>query len=227
MCVCVEGGGHGSARASPLPTPTPWRPRLHAPPPPPPPPSSSSKGLWRTSAMRATSSPPSAWTTPRWGRGGAGAHTSGARSAALALCVPRVTMLAFLLPRAPHPHPHPHPHPPPTHTHHTQTPTHPPARPPPTHTQIIAKCESRQSLFNFRSIVDAADAIIISRGNLGLDVVRACVRACVCEGEKAAGARGCPPREPAPRCPPPHSPTHPPTLSLCLCLYHRCLRRWP
>lgn len=39
------------------------------------------------------------------------------------------------------------------------------------HTKIIAKCETRQSLFNFRTLVDAADAIIISRGNLGLDVV--------------------------------------------------------
>ncbi|KAL4856094.1 Pyruvate kinase 2 [Chlorella vulgaris] len=39
------------------------------------------------------------------------------------------------------------------------------------HTKVIAKCETRQSLFNFRTLVDAADAIIISRGNLGLDVV--------------------------------------------------------
>lgn len=39
------------------------------------------------------------------------------------------------------------------------------------HTKVIAKCETRQSLFNFRNLVDAADAIIISRGNLGLDVV--------------------------------------------------------
>lgn len=38
--------------------------------------------------------------------------------------------------------------------------------------QVIAKCETRQSLFNFRALVDAADAIIMSRGNLGLDVVR-------------------------------------------------------
>ena len=38
--------------------------------------------------------------------------------------------------------------------------------------QVIAKCETRQSLFNFRALVDASDAIIISRGNLGLDVVR-------------------------------------------------------
>lgn len=42
---------------------------------------------------------------------------------------------------------------------------------PPVPLQIIAKCETRQSLFNFRPLVDAADAIIISRGNLGLDVV--------------------------------------------------------
>ncbi|PRW57775.1 pyruvate kinase isoform C [Chlorella sorokiniana] len=39
------------------------------------------------------------------------------------------------------------------------------------HTKVIAKCETRQSLFNFRTLVDASDAIIISRGNLGLDVV--------------------------------------------------------
>jgi pyruvate kinase len=35
----------------------------------------------------------------------------------------------------------------------------------------VAKCETRQALFKFKSIVTAADAIIISRGNLGLDVV--------------------------------------------------------
>ena len=45
-----------------------------------------------------------------------------------------------------------------------------PTRPAPL--QVIAKCETRQSLFNFRALVDASDAIIISRGNLGLDVVR-------------------------------------------------------
>ena len=49
--------------------------------------------------------------------------------------------------------------------------------PPPAWRQVIAKCETRQSLFNFRTLVDAADAIIISRGNLGLDVVRACMLA--------------------------------------------------
>lgn len=38
------------------------------------------------------------------------------------------------------------------------------------HTKLIAKCETRQSLMNFRSIAHAADGIIISRGNLGLDV---------------------------------------------------------
>ncbi|GAB4821691.1 hypothetical protein N2152v2_008737 [Parachlorella kessleri] len=36
--------------------------------------------------------------------------------------------------------------------------------------KVVAKCETRQSLLNFRSISAAADAIIISRGNLGLDV---------------------------------------------------------
>jgi len=39
------------------------------------------------------------------------------------------------------------------------------------HCKIIAKCETRQSLFNFRSIANSSDAILISRGNLGLDVV--------------------------------------------------------
>lgn len=38
------------------------------------------------------------------------------------------------------------------------------------HTQLIAKCETRQSLMNFRSVASAVDGIIISRGNLGLDV---------------------------------------------------------
>ena len=37
-------------------------------------------------------------------------------------------------------------------------------------TRIIAKCETRQSLMNFRSVAAASDGIIISRGNLGLDV---------------------------------------------------------
>lgn len=39
------------------------------------------------------------------------------------------------------------------------------------HCKVIAKCETRQSLFNFRSICNSSDAILISRGNLGLDVV--------------------------------------------------------
>lgn len=38
------------------------------------------------------------------------------------------------------------------------------------HTKVLAKCESRQSLMNFRSLALASDGIIISRGNLGLDV---------------------------------------------------------
>ena len=37
--------------------------------------------------------------------------------------------------------------------------------------QLMAKCETRQSLFNFQSIAQASDAIIMSRGNLGLDVL--------------------------------------------------------
>ncbi|KAK9824152.1 hypothetical protein WJX72_008125 [[Myrmecia] bisecta] len=38
-------------------------------------------------------------------------------------------------------------------------------------TKAIAKCETRQSLFNFQSIAAAADGVIMSRGNLGLDVL--------------------------------------------------------
>lgn len=38
------------------------------------------------------------------------------------------------------------------------------------HTKILAKCESRQSLMNFRSLALASDGVIVSRGNLGLDV---------------------------------------------------------
>ncbi|EIE23527.1 pyruvate kinase [Coccomyxa subellipsoidea C-169] len=40
-----------------------------------------------------------------------------------------------------------------------------------TATKLMAKCETRQSLFNFQSIAQASDAIIMSRGNLGLDVL--------------------------------------------------------
>ena len=36
---------------------------------------------------------------------------------------------------------------------------------------MVAKLESRQSLFNFQSILQEADGLIISRGNLGLDIV--------------------------------------------------------
>lgn len=38
------------------------------------------------------------------------------------------------------------------------------------HVKLISKCETRQSLMNFRSVVLASDGVIISRGNLGLDV---------------------------------------------------------
>ena len=37
--------------------------------------------------------------------------------------------------------------------------------------QLIAKCETRQSLFNFKAITQEADAVMLSRGNLGLDVL--------------------------------------------------------
>lgn len=40
-----------------------------------------------------------------------------------------------------------------------------------TSTKLLAKCETRQSLFNFSQIVSYADGVIISRGNLGLDVL--------------------------------------------------------
>jgi len=38
------------------------------------------------------------------------------------------------------------------------------------HTKVIAKCETRQSLMNFRSLAHSSDGVIVSRGNLGLDV---------------------------------------------------------
>lgn len=37
-------------------------------------------------------------------------------------------------------------------------------------TKVIAKCETRQSLMNFRSLAHSSDGVIVSRGNLGLDV---------------------------------------------------------
>ena len=37
--------------------------------------------------------------------------------------------------------------------------------------QVLAKLETRQSLFAFRHITQEADGIIMSRGNLGLDVL--------------------------------------------------------
>jgi len=39
-----------------------------------------------------------------------------------------------------------------------------------THTRVMAKIETRQALLNFQAILSEADGIIISRGNLGLDV---------------------------------------------------------
>ena len=37
------------------------------------------------------------------------------------------------------------------------------------HVKIIAKVETRQALLAFKSILAAADGIMLSRGNLGLD----------------------------------------------------------
>ncbi|KDD72880.1 hypothetical protein H632_c2782p0, partial [Helicosporidium sp. ATCC 50920] len=37
-------------------------------------------------------------------------------------------------------------------------------------TRVLAKLETRQSLFNLRAIVESCDGVIVSRGNLGLDV---------------------------------------------------------
>ena len=36
--------------------------------------------------------------------------------------------------------------------------------------KVICKCETRQSLMNFRSLVHGSDGVVVSRGNLGLDV---------------------------------------------------------
>ena len=36
---------------------------------------------------------------------------------------------------------------------------------------MLAKCETRQALFEFQDIAQQADGIIVSRGNLGLDVL--------------------------------------------------------
>ena len=36
---------------------------------------------------------------------------------------------------------------------------------------MLAKCETRQALFEFQDIAQQADGIILSRGNLGLDVL--------------------------------------------------------
>ena len=37
--------------------------------------------------------------------------------------------------------------------------------------QVLAKFETRQSLFEFQDIASKADGVIMSRGNLGLDVL--------------------------------------------------------
>jgi len=37
-------------------------------------------------------------------------------------------------------------------------------------TRLVAKIEHRDGLMNFEAIIDAADGIIFSRGNLGIDL---------------------------------------------------------
>lgn len=37
-------------------------------------------------------------------------------------------------------------------------------------TRLVAKIEHREGLMNFEFIIDAADGIIFSRGNLGIDL---------------------------------------------------------
>jgi hypothetical protein len=39
------------------------------------------------------------------------------------------------------------------------------------YSQVLAKCETRQALFQFHEIAQRSDGIILSRGNLGLDVL--------------------------------------------------------
>ena len=56
--------------------------------------------------------------------------------------------------------------------------------------QVLAKCETRQALYNFRSIASAADGIVLSRGNLGLDLLPekiALVQKAVCAACNALG----------------------------------------
>lgn len=56
--------------------------------------------------------------------------------------------------------------------------------------QILAKCETRQALYNFKAIAGAADGIILSRGNLGLDLLPekiALVQKAVCAACNALG----------------------------------------
>ena len=37
--------------------------------------------------------------------------------------------------------------------------------------QVVAKCETRQALHNFQAIAQASDGVVLSRGNLGLDLL--------------------------------------------------------
>ena len=56
--------------------------------------------------------------------------------------------------------------------------------------QVVAKCETRQALYNFRSIAQASDGVVLSRGNLGLDLLpekMALVQKAVCAACNALG----------------------------------------
>ena len=55
---------------------------------------------------------------------------------------------------------------------------------------MVAKCETRQALYNFRSIAQASDGVVLSRGNLGLDLLpekMALVQKAVCAACNALG----------------------------------------
>jgi pyruvate kinase len=66
-------------------------------------------------------------------------------------------------------------------------------------TKLVAKVETRQALLNFRSIAYAADGVVVSRGNLGLDVQpekmamvqKAMCTACAILGKPAIITRVC------------------------------------
>lgn len=86
--------------------------------------------------------------------------------------------------------------------------------------QIIAKCETRQALFNFQNIAVAADGVVMSRGNLGLDVLpekmalvqKSVISACNLLGKPVLLTRVVDTMITAPR----------PTRYACFFLHHEC-----